>query len=218
VTLPRLYAVLDTAVAEQHGWAPLDLGQAFLDGGARLIQLRAKAVHARWLLSLADALVAAGAAVGASILINDRADVALLAEAAGVHLGQDDLAPADARRVLGAMPLVGWSTHTPAQVSASVALPVSYVAVGPVFQTRTKETGYAPVGTAFVREAVRLAGGRPVVAIGGITLDAAPAVIDAGASAVAVIGDLLSGGDPAARVAAYVARLGGSGPPKTGRV
>jgi thiamine-phosphate pyrophosphorylase len=207
VILPRLYAVLDADVAARHGWAPLDLGRAFLEGGARLIQLRAKTAPAGWLLTLADQLVPAAAAAGASIIINDRADVARLAGAAGVHLGQHDLAAAEARQVLGRAAVIGWSTHETSQIAASVAAPIDYVAVGPVYRTATKDTGYEPVGVALVGEAARRAGGRPVVGIGGITLDSAPAVIAAGAAAVAVIGDLLSGGDPAARVAAFVARL-----------
>ncbi len=205
--LPRLYAVLDAGVSARHGWDPLDLGRALLAGGARLIQLRAKDTSARWLLDAADALVAAAAPYEAAIIVNDRADVARLSGAAGVHLGQDDLPPAEARRLVGDEALVGWSTHSSTQLAASLHEPVSYVAVGPVFATATKVTGYAPVGVALVRDAVARAGGRPVVAIGGITLDAAPAVIEAGAASVAVIGDLLATGDPAARVAQYLARL-----------
>ena len=207
VRLPRLYAVLDAGVSARHGWDPLDLGRALLAGGARLIQLRAKDTSARWLLDAADALVAAAAPYEAAIIVNDRADVARLSGAAGVHLGQDDLPPAEARRLVGDEALVGWSTHSSTQLAASLHEPVSYVAVGPVFATATKVTGYAPVGVALVRDAVARAGGRPVVAIGGITLDAAPAVIEAGAASVAVIGDLLATGDPAARVAQYLARL-----------
>ena len=101
--------------------------------------------------------------------------------------------------------------HTPDQIARACALPVDYIAVGPVFGTHTKETGYAPVGLSLVSEAQRQADGadaRPVVAIGGITLDTAPAVMDAGASAVVVISDLLRGGDPGARVRAYLSALG----------
>jgi thiamine-phosphate pyrophosphorylase len=128
--------------------------------------------------------------------------------ATGVHVGQGDLRPADARALLGPDAVIGRSTHDAAQVAATVEEPVSYVAVGPVFQTATKETGYAALGLAAVSMAVRRAAGRPVVAIGGITLETVAAVIAAGASGVAVIGDLLTGGDPAARTAAYVALLG----------
>ena len=139
--------------------------------------------------------------------MNDRADLALMSGAAGVHVGQEDLAPSAARQLLGPGAIVGYSTHTAAQVEAAATEPVTYIAVGPVFGTRTKATGYEPVGLDLVAEAARLSRGLPVVAIGGITLDAAPEVLSAGASAVAVISDLFAGGDPKARVVAYCRAL-----------
>jgi thiamine-phosphate pyrophosphorylase len=136
--------------------------------------------------------------------VNDRADLALMSGAAGVHVGQDDLAPSAARQLLGPGAIVGYSTHTAAQVEAASTEPVTYIAVGPVFGTRTKATGYEPVGLGLVAEAARLSRGLPVVAIGGITLETAPAVVRAGAASVAVITDLLEGGDPAARVRRFI--------------
>lgn len=150
----------------------------------------------------------AAAPYGASIIVNDRVDLALLAGAAGAHVGQEDLPPAATRRLLGPDATVGFSTHTVEQIEAAAEEPISYIAVGPVFGTQTKATGYDAVGLALVAEAVRRSRGRPVVAIGGITLDRAPEVIAAGASSVAVITDLLTGGDPRARVAAYLRALG----------
>jgi thiamine-phosphate pyrophosphorylase len=155
------------------------------------------------LLTLCDTVVGLAQPYRASVLVNDRADVALLSGAAGAHVGQEDLAPGDVRGLLGPQAIVGYSTHTRAQLEAAAVEPVSYIAIGPVFGTETKATGYEPVGLTMVAEAVRLAKGLPVVAIGGITLANAAAVIAAGASAVAVIGDLLIGGDPKARVEAY---------------
>jgi thiamine-phosphate pyrophosphorylase len=155
------------------------------------------------LLRLCDAVVRAAAPYRASVIVNDRVDVALICGAAGTHVGQEDVPPRDARRLLGHTATIGYSTHTRAQVDAASSEPVSYIAVGPVFGTRTKATGYEPVGLAMIAEAVRRSNGLPVVAIGGITLETAPAVIAAGASAVAVIGDLLTGGDPRRRVSAY---------------
>lgn len=137
------------------------------------------------------------------MIVNDRADLAAISRAAGVHIGQDDLSPAAARALVGADAIVGFSTHTLEQIAAAVGEPVSYIAVGPVFGTRSKDTGYEAVGLDRVTAAARLAGDIPVVAIGGITLDTASAVLAAGAASVAVIGDLLAGNDPAARVAAY---------------
>ena len=123
--------------------------------------------------------------------------------ASGAHVGQDDLPPSASRQLLGPSRRVGYSTHTIAQVEAASAEPVTYIAIGPVFNTHTKTTGYEPVGLDLVAAAAQRSRGLPVVAIGGITLDRAPDVIAAGASAVAVISDLLAGGDPQARVAAY---------------
>jgi thiamine-phosphate pyrophosphorylase len=190
-------------VAAHARWAPLDLAQSYLDGGARLLQLRAKHLPSGPFLDLCDGLVRIAAPYNALIIVNDRADLAVMARAAGVHVGQEDLAPADARGLLGPAAIVGFSTHTVAQIEAAVREPISYLAVGPVFGTNTKDTGYSAVGLDLVSAAVRLAGEIPVVAIGGITLDTAPAVWRAGAAAVAVISDLVSVGDPAARVASY---------------
>ena len=203
-----LHAILDVDAAGQAGWDVPALASAFLDGGARLIQLRAKQLPSARFLEYADALVRAAAPYGAAVIINDRADVARLAGAGGVHVGQDDLPPVAARQILGTDAIVGYSTHTVAQIEAAVKEPVSYIAIGPVFSTPTKETGYEPVGPERVADAVRIARGLPVIAIGGITLDNVRRAIDAGAAGVAVIGDLLSGGDPGRQVAAYLRVIG----------
>jgi thiamine-phosphate pyrophosphorylase len=149
---------------------------------------------------------------GATVIVNDRADIARITAAAGVHLGQDDLPPASARSILGDAAIVGWSTHTPDQIEGGLTQPISYLAIGPVFGSSTKATGYDAVGLAAVAHAAERcrARGLPLVAIGGITLDSAVSVIEAGASAVAVIGDLLSTGDPEARVRAYLQRVAAS--------
>jgi thiamine-phosphate pyrophosphorylase len=211
VTLPRLYAVIDADVAAAHGWTVIDLARACLDGGAACLQLRAKSRSLQWTLDAADAIVtmAAGAA---SVIVNDRADVARLSGASGVHLGQDDLSPAEARRVTGVQGCIGLSTHTPMQVDAAILEPIDYFAVGPVYCTATKDTGYEAVGHDLIRYAAERARTRkgnpfPVVAIGGITLGRAADAIAAGASSVAVISDLLTGGNPAGRVKRLVERL-----------
>jgi thiamine-phosphate pyrophosphorylase len=201
--LGPLHAIVDVDVAARAGWAPLDLARAYLDGGARLIQIRAKDLASGAYLALCDGLVQAAAPYHASIIVNDRADLAALANAAGVHVGQEDLAPAEARRLVGLAAIVGFSTHTVAQIEAAVREPISYLAIGPIFGTNTKHTGYTAVGLGLVSTAVRLAGDIPVVAIGGITLDTAPALWRVGAAAVAVISDLVNSGDPGARVASY---------------
>ena len=202
-SLPRLQAIVDVDVAAAAGWMAVDLARAYLDGGARLLQLRAKALPSSRFLDICDAVVALTREAGALVIVNDRVDLAKLSGASGVHVGQDDLPVAEARALLGAEAIIGFSTHSVAQLQAALVQPSSYVAVGPVFGTRTKDTGYEAVGLRLVSEAARLCGERPVVAIGGITLDNAPSVIEAGAACVAVIGDLLAGGRPEDRVRDY---------------
>lgn len=206
--LSRLYCVLDTTLAVERGFDPVDLARRFLDGGARLIQLRAKDAASGQLLDWADAIVALARGHDARVIVNDRADVALMAAAAGVHVGQEDMPPSAVRAVAEGRPLqIGLSTHTHDQIAAAASEPVDYIAIGPVFGTGTKDTGHDAVGLDMVRAAARGSAGRPVVAIGGITLATASRVIEAGAASVAVISDLLSG-DPAARVRAYIDALG----------
>lgn len=196
---------MDAAAAA--GWAPLALAARFFDGGATVVQLRAKHLASGPLLELSEALVALGWPYGAQVIVNDRVDVCVLSKAAGAHVGQDDLAPADARAQLGPGAILGVSTHDAAQFARAMQAPVTYIAVGPIFGTRTKDTGYDAVGLDLVRAARRLAPAVPIVAIGGITLETAPSVLEAGATAVAVIGDLLGSGDPASRIRAYLQTL-----------
>jgi len=162
------------------------------------------------LLEEASAIAALAHDAGATFIVNDRADIARLAGADGVHVGQDDLTPVAVRRIVGDRAIVGVSTHTVEQLDAALREPViSYVAIGPVFGTPTKDTGYAALGLSRVRDAAAraTAAGVPLVAIGGITLDRAADVIGAGAASVAVIGDLLATGDPEGRVRDYLSRL-----------
>ena len=142
---------------------------------------------------------------GATLIVNDRADIARLAGADGVHLGQGDLSVEDARRIVGPDAIVGLSTHTEAQIADAAKTTASYIAVGPIYGTATKDTGYAARGLDLVRTAATT--GRPVVAIGGITLVRAPEVADAGARSVAVISDLLTDGDPERNVRLFLERL-----------
>ena len=202
-------AIVDADVAARAGWPILDLAAAYLRGGARLLQLRAKSMPGDAFLATASALVQLARRHQARLIVNDRADIARLAQANGVHVGQEDLAPAAVRRLLGDAAIVGLSTHTIEQLDQAVLEPVTYVTIGPVFATATKATGYDKVGLEMVREAARRANARglPLVAIGGITLETAASVLEAGAASVAVIGDLIATGDPEARARAYVERL-----------
>ena len=203
--LSRLNAIVDVDASERAGWDPVDLARAFVDGGATFLQIRAKQASSARLLDLALRIGEAVRPAEAMVIVNDRADVARLA-GAGVHVGQDDLSPRDVRAVVGAAAIVGLSTHTVEQMQAAVREPVSYVAIGPAFSTATKATRYDAIGLETVRAAAEVAhaAGLPLVAIGGITLARMRDVVDAGADAVAVIGDLLATGDPAGRVREYL--------------
>lgn len=199
--LPRLYPIVDVDLCRERRLEPLALLSAFVAGGARLIQLRDKSSSSAAQLTLARAAVAAAHASGAQLIVNDRADIARLAGADGVHVGQDDLAVDEVRGIVGDAAIVGLSTHDESQLSAAVRSSATYVAVGPIYGTSSKETGYSPRGLDLVRRAAAL--GRPIVAIGGITLERAPEVMAAGAASVAVIADLLAV-DPASRVRAFL--------------
>ena len=189
-----------------RGLVPHDLIAAFIHGGARLLQIRQKSGDAEGFVALVRDAIAIGRPLGVRVIVNDRADIAALTGADGVHVGQTDLSIADVRRIAGEDVVIGLSTHSTAQVDEALAEHVSYVAVGPVFRTATKDTGYDARGLDLVRYAA--ASGAPVVAIGGITLERAAGVLAAGATSVAVISDLVASGDAERRVRAYMAALG----------
>ena len=212
---PFVYPILDAQALRGRS-----LGAAVRTvaaAGARVVQVRAKTMADRIMLELVEEALIAARAAGVALLVNDRADVARLAGADGVHVGQDDLAPAAARILIGPAAIVGLSTHTEPQIDAALVQPVTYIAVGPIFGTSTKATGYTAVALDRVRYAAARIGREAeakkgherigLVAIGGITLDRAAEVIAAGATAVAVITDLLASGNPEDRVRAYLARL-----------
>jgi thiamine-phosphate pyrophosphorylase len=182
--------------------------RAFLAAGAKWLQLRCKSLPSGAFLDLALAIIEDVRQAGATLIVNDRADIAVLSGAHGLHVGQTDLSPADARTVIGDSPVLGLSTHTKEQWDAAVREPVSYIAIGPAFGTGTKDTGYAAVGLDVIRRASSAAAerGLPAVAIGGITIANARSVIDAGASSVAVISDLLTS-DPEKRCREFLRAL-----------
>jgi thiamine-phosphate diphosphorylase len=201
--LQPLYPIVDVDVCRLRGLDPLSVLDAYLAGGARFIQLRDKTTRTGPLAALAAPAVSRARAAGASLIVNDRADVAKLTSADGVHVGQDDLPVEDVRLVVGDAAIVGVSTHDEAQIGRAIETSASYIAVGPIYGTSTKDTGYSARGLDLLRYAVARAAGKPVVAIGGITLDRAPEVLAAGAASVAVITDLLTA-DPIARVRAFL--------------
>jgi len=193
--LPALYPILDVDLCRGRGLDPLAVLDAFLAGGARFLQLRDKSSSSAARLALADTVCARVHAAGGRLIVNDRPDIARMCGADGVHVGQDDMSVEDARRVVGDQAMVGVSTHDEAQIAAAVQTSASYLAVGPIYGTATKDTGYSARGLALVRHAAARAQ-RPVVAIGGITLEAVPAVARAGASAAALIAAIDAAPDP----------------------
>ena len=184
--LPKLYAITDT---ELSNCSHVEIVERLLAGGARLIQLRDKEANAKDMFEAAQACLKLTRAAGATLIINDRVDIALAADADGVHLGQDDLTVAEARALLGPNKIIGVSTHSLAQVKAALLTSASYLAVGPIFPTTTKANPDPVVGLELLRQARRLTP-LPLVGIGGITPETAPEVLLAGAQSVAVISAL----------------------------
>jgi len=176
---------------------PVLQARAAIAGGAAVVQLRMKGLPAGEILEAARRIVAE-ARGRALVIVNDRADLALLAEADGVHLGDDDLPPAEARRLLGPSRLVGRTTRSLDEARAALLAGADHVGFGPVFATRTKELDLAPRGLDSLRE-VAAALPAPVVAIGGIDEGSIGAVAAAGAAAAAVVSDLFAHGDVRAR-------------------
>jgi len=188
-TLPRLYPILDTATLAARGLELQETAAAMLEGGARILQIRHKGHWSGDLFETARAVASLCERAGAALMVDDRADIAKLL-GAGLHLGQDDLAPRDARVVLGDAATIGYSSHNAAQLCDAAAEPVDYLALGPIFSTSSKPNPSPVVGLDELRRCRALTAG-PLVAIGGITRENARAVFDAGADAVAVIADLL---------------------------
>jgi thiamine-phosphate pyrophosphorylase len=200
LVLPRLYVILDAALLTIP---ETECGRQLVDAGVRLLQYRNKAASSRELLERAKQLSAALVPRSVTFIVNDRADVSALAGASGVHVGQEDLSVEEARAVIGPGKLVGVSTHNRAQFDQAAATSADYIAVGPVFSTSTKANPDPVVGTEFIRQ-VRPLTDKPIVAIGGITLEHVAEVVQAGADSVAVISDILRASKPGERAGQYI--------------
>lgn len=199
--LPKLYPITDTRLS---GLSHAEQVARFADGGATFIQLREKHLSPREFYKAAEEALAVARARRVRLIINDRVDIALALGADGVHLGQDDLPPAAARELLGQQAIIGFSTHMVEQAQKAARLPVDYIAIGPIFNTSSKENPDAVVGLDGLRRVRQAIGPMPLVAIGGITLETAPAVLNTGADSLAVISLLLK--EPA-KIARQVGEL-----------
>ena len=187
--LPRVYPILDTESLNRRGIALETAAGAFLDGGAGILQIRHKQHWSRAVFDSARTVARLCREAGVPLMVNDRADFAMLLEA-GLHLGQDDLTPRDARRLMTAGATIGYSSHNANQLCAAGGEPVDYVALGPIFRTDSKRNPDPVTGVEEVRRCRPLIE-KPLVAIGGITQENALEVLRAGADSVAVIGGLL---------------------------
>jgi thiamine-phosphate pyrophosphorylase len=198
---PSLYAIMDADLLQTQ---ELACGEILAESGVELIQYRNKRISSGSYLRISQALVAQLRPWGVRLVVNDRPDIAVLAGAYGVHVGQQDLSPEQARAVCGNDSCVGVSTHTLEQVREAEASSADYVAVGPIFPTVTKSQPDPVVGIEFIREARRLTR-KPLVAIGGMSLDHAEEVFRAGADSLAVARDLLTVGNTAKRAREFLA-------------
>lgn len=187
--LPRVYPILDTESLEARGIGLETAAAAFLEGGAGILQIRHKAHWGRGTFEAASRVARLCRDAGARLVVNDRADFAMLL-GAGLHVGQDDLAPRDARMLLGPDALVGFSTHNAEQLREAAEEPVDYLAFGPVFPTASKRNPDPVAGVEALRRCRALVS-KPLAAIGGITLANALDAFRAGADSVAVIAGML---------------------------
>ncbi|MBI3768638.1 MAG: thiamine phosphate synthase [Deltaproteobacteria bacterium] len=201
----RVYFIVDPL---DTGHNPVELARAMLAGGARLLQLRLKGIATGELVAIARRIRELTTATGAALIINDRVDVALAVEADGVHLGQEDVPVAEARRLLGPDRWIGFSTHSEAQLEAAAGCGTDYLSLGPIFATTSKSAADPVIGCARLR-AVRSRVAEPLVAIGGITAATAPEVLAAGVNAVGVIAAVVRAPDVARATAELLAVAGG---------
>lgn len=210
LVFPKLYAIMDAALLRT---SELPFAQMLAEAGVTILQYRNKKAPSGEFFSHSLRLAQSLEGSAVRLIVNDRPDVAAMVCAGGVHVGQEDLDVENARRICGHNRWVGVSTHTLEQVRAAANTSADYVAVGPVFATGTKENPEPAVGLDFVRVA-RSVTTKPMVAIGGITLETAKGVFDAGADCIAIAGDLLGHPNPAARARAYL-ELAGQAVPMT---
>ena len=200
LVLPKLYVILDAALLAN---SEIELARRLAEAGVRLIQYRNKKAAARELFQRSREISELLRPYGVRFIVNDRPDVAYLANADGVHVGQEDLDVGQARGIIGREKWVGVSTHNLKQFQSAIATSADYIAVGPIFSTSTKANPDPVVGSALLRQ-VRPLTDKAIVAIGGITLERAAGVIEAGADSLAVSSDILRSADPVRRARQFL--------------
>ena len=188
-SLPKIYPITDL---ELSGLSHLDQTKALIEGGATLIQIRDKTSSSKAFFEAAEECFDYCRSKNVKLIINDRVDTAMIVRADGVHLGQEDLPPTQARKLLGPEPIIGFSTHTLEQAVAAVCQPVDYIAFGPVFPTSSKTDADTVVGIEKLREVRRHVGSFQLVAIGGINLENVEDVLKSGADSAAMISALVA--------------------------
>jgi len=187
--LPKIYPITDTQLS---GISHLEQVKALLAGGAKLIQIREKNMSSRELFGAIEECQALMRDHDAKLIVNDRVDIAVALGTDGVHLGQDDLPPTEARKLLSTGVIIGFSTHSVEQALEAIKLPVEYIAAGPIFPTLSKPNAEPAIGLAGLKRIRQAIGNFPLVAIGGINLDNCRDVLSAGADSVAMISALIS--------------------------
>jgi thiamine-phosphate pyrophosphorylase len=200
LVFPPLYAIIDPTLLTI---SELAMDEALAESGVQLIQYRNKTASSRQFFEISRKLSSALGPRHVRLIVNDRPDIALLSDASGVHVGQDDTSVEDARKICGADRWVGVSTHNLEQVAAADLTSADYIAVGPIFPTATKKNPDPVVGTELLRTARQMTK-KPLVAIGGITLERAAEVYRAGADSLAVIRDLICVTNPRERVREFL--------------
>lgn len=188
-TLPKIYPLTDVSITKiSH----LEQVEKLVAGGATLIQLRDKRAAPKDFYEAAKAVIEFARPKNIKIIINDRVDIALAAKADGAHLGQDDLPPAQARKILGEKAIIGFSTHTVSQAAEALKFPIDYLAIGPIFATFSKEIPDATLGLEKLKRVREAVGNFPLVAIGGINFENVKAVLQNGADSAALISAILN--------------------------
>lgn len=189
--LPKIYPITDVFITKL---THLEQVKELIKGGATVIQLREKHASPREFYESAKEVLDYTHGSEIKIIINDRVDIALALKADGVHLGQDDLSPENARKILGNETIIGFSTHNIEQAIEAVKFPLDYIAIGPVFATKTKEKPEPIIGLESVKTVREAIGNFPLVAIGGINLENAQSVFQSGATSIALISSILNPG------------------------